>query len=116
MTPGQGKIIAPVTLADLTPDSPGHEHVGFGLHLIFATFEGTLYIVDGRREEKLERPCVNRIEIGEHIYSMILVADVTGDGLLDLVIAAIGGVVGQHVEDEALLDGLLHRIQVEGLE
>ena len=91
MTPGHGKIITPVTLADLTPNSPGHEDVGLGLHLIFATFEGTLYIVDGRRREKLEQPCVNRIEIGEHIYSMIIVSDVTGDGVLDLVIGTMNG-------------------------
>ena len=32
----------------------------------------------------------------------------------DQVIAAVGGVTTKHVEDEALLDGLLHRVDVEG--
>ena len=35
------------------------------------------------------------------------------DGLADAVVALIGGVTFEHVEDEALLDGLTHRIDVE---
>ena len=35
------------------------------------------------------------------------------DGLHELVVAADRGVVGQHIDDEALLDGLLHRVGVE---
>lgn len=38
------------------------------------------------------------------------------DGLADLVVAAIGGVVGHHIEDEPLLNGLLQRIEVKWLE
>ncbi|MNG31721.1 hypothetical protein D3C84_1175720 [compost metagenome] len=36
--------------------------------------------------------------------------------LLNFVIAFIGRVVGQHVEDEALFYGLLHAVEVEWFE
>ena len=45
-----------------------------------------------------------------------LVGGVVGDGLLDAPVGLVGRVVGQHVEDEALLDGLAHGVEVEGLE
>jgi len=43
------------------------------------------------------------------------VLGVVGDGLADAPIRLVGGVVGQHIEDEALLDGLLHGVQVKRL-
>ena len=39
---------------------------------------------------------------------------VLADGFAEPVVALVGHVAGQHVEDEALLDGLAHRVQVEG--
>ncbi len=45
-----------------------------------------------------------------------LVGGVVGDGLLDPPVGLVGRVVGQHVEDEALLDGLAHGVEVERLE
>ena len=90
LTPGKSKIIAPVTLADLTPDNPAYKDVGHGLHMIFATFDGKLYIVDGRMEDE-EQPCVTKLDIDENIYSMILVEDVTGDGILDLIVGTMNG-------------------------
>ncbi|MNN33357.1 hypothetical protein D3C81_1471150 [compost metagenome] len=38
------------------------------------------------------------------------------NGLLNFVVAAVRGVVGQHIEDKALFNGLFHRVQVEGRE
>ena len=38
---------------------------------------------------------------------------VVGDRLLDVPVRLVGDVVGEHVEDEALLDRLAHRVQVE---
>jgi hypothetical protein len=43
-----------------------------GLHLILATFDGHVYIIDGVTK------CSERIDVGEHIYSTPLLDDVTG--------------------------------------
>ena len=40
---------------------------------------------------------------------------VVGDRLVDLEVGVVGDVVGEHVVDEALLDRLAHRVQVERL-
>ena len=37
------------------------------------------------------------------------------DGLFELIVGLVGHVVLEHVQDEAFLDGLTHRIEVEGL-
>ena len=42
-----------------------------------------------------------------------VVLGVVRDRLLDLPVRLVGRVVGEHVEDEALLDGLAHRVEVE---
>ncbi len=44
-----------------------------------------------------------------------LVGGVLADGLLQLEEGLVGGVGGQHVVDEPLLDGLAHRVKVERL-
>ncbi len=44
-----------------------------------------------------------------------LVAGVVLERLLQVPVRLVGGVVGQHVEDEPLLDRLAHRVQVERL-
>ena len=44
-----------------------------------------------------------------------VVGRVVEDGLLQVVVPVVGDVAGQHVADEALLDGLAHRIQMERL-
>lgn len=38
---------------------------------------------------------------------------VIGRGVRQLEVSRVGDVVGEHVEDEALLDGLAHRVEVE---
>ena len=58
---------------------------------------------------------VQRDEPGDRAArSSLLVDGVVGDRLADLPVRLVGRVVGQHVEDEALLDGLAHRVEVEG--
>jgi hypothetical protein len=37
--------------------------------------------------------CAERIDIGEHIYRVPLIDDVTGDGMLDLVVGTLNGQV-----------------------
>ena len=44
-----------------------------------------------------------------------VVRRVVANGLFDVPVRLIGDVVGEHVEDEAFLDGLAHRVQVERL-
>lgn len=44
------------------------------------------------------------------------VLGVVEDGFLDAPVGRVGDVVGQHVEDEALLDRLAHGVEVERLE
>ena len=39
---------------------------------------------------------------------------IVADGFLDFVVAAVGGVVGQYVQDKALFNRLFHGIEVEG--
>jgi hypothetical protein len=58
-----------------------------GLHLVVPSFDGHVYILDPMGS------CADRIDVGEHIYSMPLVDDVTGDGELDLVISTFNGQV-----------------------
>ena len=44
-----------------------------------------------------------------------LVLGVFEERLLEVEVPVVGEVVGQHILDEALLDGLAHRVQVEGM-
>ena len=57
---------------------------------------------------------VQRHESGDRCAGPGLVqVGIIADGLVDLEVRLIGDVVGQHVVDEALFDGLAHRIGVE---
>lgn len=76
------KKAAAVTTGDLT-DS-GH---GKGLHMLVTSFHGHIYVVDGHSR------CADRIDVGEHIYAMPVLDDITGDGNLDLVVGTMNGQV-----------------------
>lgn len=83
-----GRIISPITLVNLDP-TPQHilpyNLVQNGLHLVFPSFDGHVYIVDGRSG------CTNKLDIGEHSYGQVLVADILGRGKLDLLVTTMNG-------------------------
>mgnify|MGYP001057348559 FL=1 len=110
-----GKILAPVTLTELEPTSfrdwmtPSQamgkgsdadaeelellqakaeqiaaEHRR-GLDLVVPSFDGFLYFINGNTG------CVNRVDLGENSYSMVLVDDVNGNGYMDLLITTMNG-------------------------
>lgn len=56
-----------------------------GLHIVFPSFDGYVYIVNGATG------CSNKVDIGEHSYSMVLVDDVLGNGKLDLLVTTMSG-------------------------
>jgi hypothetical protein len=58
---------------------------GPGLHIIFPSFDGHVYIVDGRSG------CTNKLDIGEHSYGAVLVDDILGRGKLDLLVTTMSG-------------------------
>lgn len=103
------------TLAAGAPPSRNSEQAkrGGGLHLVITSFEGSVYIVRGTPldvpaaanammksllDKKLGtgpagRFHAQRIDVGEHIYCVPLLDDVTGDGFLDLVVGTLNGQV-----------------------
>ena len=55
-------------------------------------------------------------ETGQSSASFVgLVLGIVKNRFLQVEVPLVGEVVGQHVLDKALLDGLAHRVQVEGL-
>ena len=56
-----------------------------GLHLVVAAGDGHVYIIDGAKG------CAERIDVGEHVFSMPLIDDISQDGFLDLVIGTANG-------------------------
>lgn len=56
-----------------------------GLHMLITSFDGHLYIIDGVHS------CAERIDIGDHMFSTPLVDDVTGNGMLDIVVGTVSG-------------------------
>lgn len=74
-----GKVNAPVLITRLA--------AGLSQQLAVMSFDGHLYIVDGRTG------CADKIDIGESSYSMVLADDLDGNGRMDLVVATMNGVV-----------------------
>jgi len=71
-----------------------------GLHMVVSCFEGSVYIIDATTpdvpgpldEGKAVRKFhAQRIDVGEHVYCLPLLDDVTGDGFLDLLVGTLNG-------------------------
>lgn len=60
-------------------------HHPAGLHIVLPSHDGHLYIVDGRRA------CIDRVDLGENSYSMVLADDLSGNGYMDLVVTTMNG-------------------------
>eukprot|EP00752_Nemacystus_decipiens_P003264 g3021.t1 len=101
-------ISAPITLVDLHQKSAGSTGGavtvetygqtqgrgpapiggrGRGIHLLAPSEDGHVYVIEG------QTGCVNKIDLGERVRSMVLADDVDGDGTLDLVVGTMSGEV-----------------------
>jgi hypothetical protein len=49
------------------------------------SFDGFLYLIDGKSA------CAHTVDIGEASYAAVLVDDLAGDGLLELLVATMNG-------------------------
>ena len=77
-----GRVMVPALLVDLTP---GRGSGRKGLHIVVLSFDGYLYIVDGRTG------CADAIDVGETSYSMVLADQVDGGDDLDLIVSTMNG-------------------------
>ncbi|CAN0306385.1 unnamed protein product, partial [Hapterophycus canaliculatus] len=64
-----------------------HRGVGGGLHLLAPSEDGHVFVIEATTG------CVNKIDLGERVRSMVLADDVDGDGTLDLVMGTMSGEV-----------------------
>ncbi len=80
----QGRLYAPIMLTRLASGGDGAEPTP-GLQLLTVSFDGHLYIIDGATG------CVEKVDLGEHSYAMVLADDLTGNGMLDLVVSTMNG-------------------------
>lgn len=71
-----------------------------GLHLVVSCFEGSVFIIDATTPEQpgpldegkaVRKFHAQRIDVGEHVYCVPLLDDVTGDGFLDLLVGTLNG-------------------------
>eukprot|EP00879_Flechtneria_rotunda_P003998 GHRR01004239.1.p1 GENE.GHRR01004239.1~~GHRR01004239.1.p1 ORF type:complete len:449 (+),score=111.00 GHRR01004239.1:366-1712(+) len=73
-----GRIQAPATMTNLVK-SANHQHI------LIMSFDGFLYLIDG------SSGCAHTVDIGEASYAAVLVDDLGGDGLLDLLVSTMNG-------------------------
>ena len=70
-----GKIVAPITI--LTP------HYAMPL-LIFPSFDGHVYVANAAG-------CMTSVDLGEHVYAMVLADSILGTEWMDLLVATMSG-------------------------
>lgn len=82
----QGPIVAAVLLVNLNNTAPpAVAESSKGLHLIVPSHDGFLYLISG------STGCYELLDIGEKSDSMVLADDLTGNGVLDLVVTTLAG-------------------------
>ena len=90
--PGGGQFSASALLVDLSvyakqPKEQQQLASTASMQILVPSFDGHVYVIDGVKR------CYDRIDVGDHIFSTPLLDDITGDGLLDLVLGTINGQV-----------------------
>ncbi|RHW71458.1 FG-GAP repeat protein [Trypanosoma brucei equiperdum] len=81
----EGPIVASPLLVRLDNASDPKQVDEKGLHIIVPSHDGVLYIVKGTTG------CVDAIDTDEKSSVMVLADDVTGNGMLDLVVSTLSG-------------------------
>eukprot|EP00298_Acanthocystis_sp_HF-20_P002965 c13345_g1_i2.p1 GENE.c13345_g1_i2~~c13345_g1_i2.p1 ORF type:complete len:744 (+),score=304.65 c13345_g1_i2:35-2233(+) len=60
----------------------------FAYHsLVIPCFDGHLYVIHGTNG------CVSSVDIGEHVYTMVLADDLTGNNKMDLIVTTMNGMI-----------------------
>ena len=94
--PGGGQFSASALLVDLSVYANANakqskeqqqQLSSTAMQILVPSFDGHVYVIDGAKR------CYDRIDVGDHIFSTPLLDDITGDGLLDLVLGTINGQV-----------------------
>lgn len=73
------RVQAQPTIAPLSPHNPNVQHI------LVMSFDGFLYAIDGKSG------CAHTVDIGENSYSAVLVDDLCGDGMLELLVSTMNG-------------------------
>ena len=83
------RIVAPVVISNLknisTIKYEKENKLLQSVHIIVPSLDGYLYIIDSLSG------CTNKVDISEHIYSMVLVDDLNNDGRIDLLFGTMNG-------------------------
>jgi hypothetical protein len=75
-----GAVMAPPLLLNLNASASGK-----GLHIVVPALDGFLYVISGTTG------CYEVVDLGEKSYTMVLADDLTGNGLMDLVVTTVSG-------------------------
>ena len=111
----KGRIMAQVVLSDLASkgdeggasrDETGDKQndgiasasKNNGLTLIVPSFDGFVYVIDGKKG------CYDVLDVGETAYASVLVDDVTGNGMMDVVVSTMNGNVYLFESSAAIYD------------
>lgn len=90
----------PAAMLATNPSSEAAVEARKGLHLVVTSFDGSIFVVDStsslverpaEKEDTVRKFHAQRIDVGEHVYCVPLLDDVTGDGYLDLLVGTLNG-------------------------